>query len=80
MCNVTIASDGPILYNKIMPQTTAHKAATRRFEQKAYDKVLLRIRKDTEPTRETITRAADSVGLSLNAFIMEAIKEKISKI
>jgi len=60
-------------------QSTAHKKATQRYEQKAYDKVLLRIRKDTEPTRETITAAADAVGLSLNAYIMEAIREKISR-
>ena len=60
--------------------TEAHKRATQKYESKSYDKVLLRIRKDTEPTRETITAAAESVGMSLNAFIMDAIKEKISKI
>ena len=65
------------MYNKSMAQSTAHKAATRRFEQKAYDKVLLRLRKDTEPTRDTITRAAEGAGMSLNAFIVEAIREKI---
>lgn len=62
-----------------MAQSTAHKAATRRFEQKAYDKVLLRIRKDTEPTRDTITQAADAAGLSLNGYIMQAVKEKLER-
>ena len=59
--------------------TPAHIKATGKYEKKTYDKVLLRIRKDTEPTRETITAAADAVGLSLNAYIMEAVKEKIRK-
>jgi len=57
----------------------AQKRANQKWESKAYDKVLLRIRKDTEPTRETITAAADAVGLSLNAYIMEAVKEKMQR-
>ena len=57
----------------------AQKKANLKWEAKAYDKVLLRIRKDTEPTRETITAAADAVGLSLNAYIMEAVKEKMQR-
>ena len=68
-----------MIYNTYMAQSTAHKAATRRFEQKAYDKVLLRIRKDTEPTRDTITQAADAAGLSLNGYIMQAVKEKLER-
>lgn len=58
-------------------RSEAKKRADSKWESKAYDKVLLRIRKDTEPTRETITAAADAVGLSLNAYIMEAVKEKL---
>lgn len=60
-----------------MAQSKAHQAATQRYEAKAYDKILLRIRKDTEPTRDTITEAATRSGMSLNAFILEAIKEKL---
>lgn len=62
-----------------MAQSKAHKEATRRFESKAYDKILLRIRKDTEPTRDTITNAATASGMSLNAYIMQAISEKMEK-
>lgn len=61
-----------------MAQSKAHIKATGKYEKKAYDKVLLRLRKDTEPTRETITAAAEAAGMSLNAFIVEAVKEKIS--
>jgi len=60
-------------------RSEAKKRADSKWESKAYDKVLLRIRKDTEPTRETITAAADAVGLSLNAYIMEAVKEKMQR-
>ena len=58
-------------------KSEAKKRADQKWDAKAYDKVLLRLRKDTEPTRDTITRAADGAGMSLNAFIVEAIREKI---
>ena len=63
----------------IMAQTKAHIAATTRYESNAYDKRCLRIRKDTEPTRDTITAAAESAGQSINAYIMDAIREKMEK-
>ena len=59
-----------------MPSKAQIKAQGK-WEKKVYDKILLRLRKDTEPTRDTITRAADGAGMSLNAFIVEAIREKI---
>jgi len=59
-------------------KTEAQKRATAKFERSVYDKILLRIRKDTEPTRETITAAADAAGLSLNGYIMEAVREKLA--
>ena len=60
-----------------MAQSRAHIEATTRYESKAYSKITLRLRKDTEPTRETITAAAAAAGLSLNAYIIEAVKEKM---
>lgn len=62
-----------------MPETEAQKRAHARYQSKAYDKVLLRLRKDTEPTRDTITKAAEKVGLSVNSFVQEAIKEKLDR-
>ena len=56
-----------------MPQTRAHKEATQRFETKAYDKILLRIRKDGSRTREDIQKAADAKGESLNQYILKAV-------
>lgn len=58
-------------------KSEAKRRADQKWDAKAYDKVLLRLRKDTEPTRDTITRAAEDAGMSLNAFIVEAIREKI---
>ena len=62
-----------------MAQSRAHIEATTRYEHKAYDKITVRLRKDTEPTRDTITAAADAAGMSLNAYIIEAVKDKMKK-
>lgn len=61
-----------------MPTPAKVKAQTK-WEAKAYDKILLRIRKDGETTREAIQAAADRDGKSLNGFILEAVQEKIEK-
>jgi uncharacterized protein (DUF1778 family) len=62
-----------------MPATPAHIRATTKYEAKAYDKILLRIRKDGELTKDTIQMAADQAGQSLNSYILDALKEKMSK-
>ena len=62
-----------------MPETEAQKRAHAKYQSKAYDKILLRIRKDTEPTREKIKKKAEASGMSLNAYIVEAIREKIDR-
>ena len=60
-----------------MPITDAQKRAKAKYEAQAYSKVLLRIRNDTEPTRETITAAAINQGETINAYILEAVKRRI---
>lgn len=66
-----------------MPQSQAHIKASDRFNKKAYDSILVRFRKDRPDdsglSREIIQNAADAAGLSLNAFCLAAIKEKIEK-
>ena len=62
-----------------MPISKAQIKAVGKYESKTYDKVLLRLRKDAEPTRETIQAAADAAGMSLNAFILSAVSDKINK-
>lgn len=66
-----------------MPQSAAHIRATTRFESKAYDKITLRLRKDRpDPSglsRDSIQAAADAEGKSINAYILEAVAEKMKK-
>ncbi len=53
--------------------------ATTKYEHKSYDKITFRIRKDGKNgiTREDVQAAADASGMSLNEFVLEAVKEKI---
>lgn len=62
-----------------MPATKAHIRATTKFEHNTYDKITLRLRRDGDLTRAKVQESADQAGQSLNAFILEAIKEKIAK-
>lgn len=48
----------------------------KRYEDKAYDKVLVRMPKGK---KETIKAHADSKGQSVNGFINEAIDEKMER-
>ena len=57
----------------------AQNKATQKYIHNSYDQIVIRVRKDTEPTRATITQAAADSGQSLNAFIMDAITEKMNK-
>ena len=59
-------------------KTEAKKRCDQRWEAKAYDRILLRVRKDTHPTRDEITEAAAAAGMSLNAYCLEAILEKMN--
>jgi len=63
--------------------SAAQKRATTKYENKVYDKILLRIRKDRpDPSglsRDSIQTAADAEGKSINAYILEAVSEKMNK-
>lgn len=50
-----------------------------RYNSATYDKVTIRIRKDGGDgvTLDDIRRAAERNGQSLNAFVLDSIKEKI---
>lgn len=50
-----------------------------RYNAKTYDRCYFRLRKDNEPTLETIRQHANSNNMSLNAYIVEALKEKIER-
>jgi len=66
-----------------MPKSAAAIRANTKFENKAYDKITVRLRKDrlddSGLSREMIQKAADAAGMSLNAYILQAVSEKIKK-
>lgn len=62
-----------------MAQSKAHIAATGRFEKKAYDKILLRVRKDADINGDIIRRHAESRGESINGFLLRAVTEAIKR-
>jgi len=55
----------------------AQRKATNKYNKKAYETILLRLRRDGAINRDSITEAAAAAGLSVNEFITEAIKEKM---
>lgn len=60
--------------------TPARIKANAKYEQKAYQNIRLRVRKDDpDLSLDKIKAAADAAGQSVNAFILEAINDKINK-
>lgn len=62
-----------------MAQTKAHIAATNRYNQKAYDRLLLKIRKDAAINSDVIRAHAESRGESVNGFLLRAVTETIER-
>ena len=57
---------------------TARTKANNKWNAKAYDRVNLVLKKDTSPTKDEV-QAADAEGVSLNAYIVAAISQQLSK-
>lgn len=53
------------------------KAQTK-WEAKVYDKITLRTKKDSDISREAITAAATAAGESLNEYILESVRERMT--
>lgn len=62
-----------------MPTTKAGQKAVNKYIAKAYDRVNLVLKKDTSPTKDEVQAAADAEGMSLNAYIVAAISQQLSK-
>lgn len=58
---------------------TARTKANNKWNAKAYDRVNLVLKKDTSPTKDEVQAAADAEGVSLNAYIVEAISQQLNK-
>lgn len=59
------------------PVSAAQKAATKRFEDKNYDKILLRLQKESLTSKESIQKHAERAGESVNGYITKAIEHRI---
>lgn len=56
---------------------TARTRANNKWNAKAYDRVNLILKKEASPTKEEVQTAADAAGESLNAYIVNAIKQRM---
>jgi predicted HicB family RNase H-like nuclease len=56
--------------------TAAQRKAVGNYEKNNYDKVLVRMYKGE---RDKIKEAADKVGQSVNAYIMESVRDRMNK-
>lgn len=50
-----------------------------RYESKVYDKVLLRMRKDSETSKDAVQGAAAAAGQSLQGYILQAVRERMER-
>lgn len=57
--------------------TPAQNKASQRYQRAAYDCINLRLRKDAEPTRETVAAAAEAAGESVQGYILQAIRQRL---
>ncbi len=62
-----------------MAQSKAHMEATTRYNKKAYDRIELKLRKDTDINGETIRVHAAARGESVNSFLLRAVTEAIER-
>lgn len=59
-----------------MPVSEAHKRATRKYDQKAYDKVLVLFKKGE---KEQIKEAAQMEKKSINGYITSVVMKDVSE-
>lgn len=58
--------------------TQKHNAYTQQYIRDNYKQLSIRLPKVGDITREAIQTAADAAGLSVNAYIVQAVREKMS--
>jgi predicted HicB family RNase H-like nuclease len=57
--------------------TDAQKKASLKWERENNEKITIKLRKGVSPTKAEIQAAADAAGMSVNAWIVEAIRSKL---
>ena len=61
---------------EVIKMPTAKTRANRRYNEKTYDRIEITVQKGG---RAEIATAAAAIGMSVNAFVKEAINEKIAR-
>lgn len=60
------------------PKTSeAQRRASLKWERENVEKITIKLRKDQTPSKDQIRHAADQCGQSVNAWILDAIRDKI---
>lgn len=65
------------MQNKELRTTEAQRRASLKWERENTDKITIKLRKEQTPTKEQIRHAAEQCGQSVNAWILDAIRDKI---
>lgn len=60
-----------------MGKTSA--AVKNRYNAKAYDRVNLVLKKETDTSKDAVQAAADAAGETLNGYITKAIRERMER-
>lgn len=63
--------------NKGLRTTEAQRRASLKWEQNNNEKITVKLRVGSDPSKEEIKAAADAAGQSVNAWILEAIRDKL---
>ena len=62
-----------------MAKTEAQMRATSKYDRKTYDYITMTVRKDSEINGNVIRAHAESMGESLNGFLLRAVTETIER-
>lgn len=57
--------------------TEAQRRASLKWERENVEKITIKLRKDQTPSKDQIRHAAEQCGQSVNAWILDAIRDKI---
>ncbi|WP_293009551.1 MULTISPECIES: hypothetical protein [unclassified Oscillibacter] len=57
--------------------TTAQRRASLKWERKNNEKITVKLRREVDPSKAQLEAAARASGQSVNAWIIDAIKDKL---
>lgn len=63
--------------DKGLKTTESQRRASLKWERENVEKITIKLRKDQTPSKDQIRHAAEQCGQSVNAWILDAIRDKI---